>query len=154
MSFTPSVTVHGDIAITVDEHGRCMLVTRKHDDDFDVLFQNESLMPEELSIAIAQAVEICEYVEGHAKGAMVERVKKYLSLPFAHHIAHLLRMVRFIEASANPTNEFPTLLAAAPSDDDGKTYVEGWNDCLRKMWDAFQIPYVARQQESANEKPG
>lgn len=153
MSFAPNVAVHGDIAITTDEHGRCMLVTRKHadDDDFDVLFQNESLMPEELAVAIGQAVEICEYVEGHAKGAMVDRVKKYLSLPFAQHIAHLLRMVRFIEAAAHPTNEFPVMRDYHPGTH--HEYVDGWNDCLRKVFDAFQIPYVARQQESSNEKP-
>jgi hypothetical protein len=39
------------------------------------------------SIAVAQAVEFAEYVESHAKGAMVQAARRFLSLPYAQEIA-------------------------------------------------------------------
>ena len=47
---------------------------------------------EELEIAVAQAVEFAEYVEGAAKGAMVERARYFLSLPYAKRLAERLHM--------------------------------------------------------------
>lgn len=47
---------------------------------------------EELEVAVAQAVEFAEYVEGAAKGAMVERAQHFLSLPYAKRLAERLRM--------------------------------------------------------------
>lgn len=45
----------------------------------------------ELEIACAQAVEFAEYVEGAAKGVMVDRAKHYLSLPYSQELQQRLR---------------------------------------------------------------
>lgn len=45
----------------------------------------------ELETACAQAVEFAEYVEGAAKGKMVERAKYYLSLPYSQELALRLK---------------------------------------------------------------
>lgn len=46
----------------------------------------------EIEVAVAQAVEFAEYVEGAAKGAMVERARHFLSLPYAQELAVRLQM--------------------------------------------------------------
>jgi predicted ribosome-associated RNA-binding protein Tma20 len=48
----------------------------------------------EMEIAVAQAVEFAEYVEGAAKGKMVERAKHFLSTPYAKELAERLRKTR------------------------------------------------------------
>jgi hypothetical protein len=47
----------------------------------------EALVPEDMRIACAQAVEFAEYVEQAAKGVMAERARHYLSLPYAQELA-------------------------------------------------------------------
>lgn len=44
----------------------------------------------EMEVAMGQAVAFAEYVESAAKGAMVERARHFLSLPFAQEIAKRL----------------------------------------------------------------
>lgn len=46
----------------------------------------------EMEVALAQAVEFAEYVEMAAKGAMAERARHFLSLPYAQEIAARLAM--------------------------------------------------------------
>lgn len=48
-------------------------------------------MESDLEVAVAQAVEFAQYVEGAAKGAMVERAKHFLSLPYSQELASRLR---------------------------------------------------------------
>lgn len=47
----------------------------------------ETLSESDKDVALAQAVEFAEYVSGAAKGAMVERAKHFLSLPYAQELA-------------------------------------------------------------------
>ena len=46
----------------------------------------------ELEVAVAQAVEFAEYVEQAAKGAMAERARHFLSLPYAKELAARLKL--------------------------------------------------------------
>lgn len=52
--------------------------------------EGEPLSESEKDIALAQAVELAEYVERQAKGAMVDAAKRFLSLPYAQELAKRL----------------------------------------------------------------
>lgn len=55
----------------------------------------------ECEAAVDQAVAVAEYLDGHSKGAMAERVKTALSTPFAVERATELTRLRAVEAAAN-----------------------------------------------------
>lgn len=55
----------------------------------------------EMEVACAQAVEFAEYVEGAAKGAMVERAKHYLSMPYSQELQARLRRAAAGEGDDN-----------------------------------------------------
>lgn len=52
--------------------------------------EGEPLSESEKDIALAQAVELAEYVERQAKGAMVDAAKRFLSLPYAQELGKRL----------------------------------------------------------------
>jgi hypothetical protein len=59
------------------------------DEVVDLLSESATRL-EEVETALAQAVELAEYVEQHAKGRMVDAVKHFLSLPYAQDLARRL----------------------------------------------------------------
>lgn len=69
---------------------------------------------EHRNVAFAQAIEIAQYVEDHAKGAMVERVKAFLSMPYAEQVRQELRnRQQYLDV----LKELGPWLSAALSDD-------------------------------------
>lgn len=51
----------------------------------------EALSESDKEIALAQAVDLAQYVEKNAKGGMREAAKRFLSLSYAQHVAQRLR---------------------------------------------------------------
>ena len=68
--------------------------------------------------AVDQAVALAEYLEGHSKGAMAERVKTALSAKFAqerrHELANLTRRSMLLAATEHERNEA--------------------RECVRRLW--------------------
>lgn len=59
----------------------------EEDADVRQLVRDLAARNTELEIACAQAVEFATYVEGAAKGTMVERAKHFMSAPYAQELA-------------------------------------------------------------------
>lgn len=63
----------------------------------------------ECEAAVDQAVALAEYLEGHSKGAMAERVRHALSAKFAQERAAELTRLRAVEAAAIAVIDYPEL---------------------------------------------
>ncbi|AVH90000.1 hypothetical protein AL480_03800 [Stenotrophomonas maltophilia] len=68
--------------------------------------EGEPLSESEKDIALAQAVELAEYVERQAKGAIVDAAKRFLSLPYAQELAKRLTPPEgYVLVPVEPTEE-------------------------------------------------
>lgn len=74
-----------------DADGRMVAVSRQALDELlsqlrTAAAEGETLSESDKDVAVAQAVELAEYVERQAKGTMVDAARKFLSLPYAQEI--------------------------------------------------------------------
>lgn len=68
--------------------------------------EGEPLSESDKDVALAQAVELAEYVERQAKGAMVDAAKRFLSLPYAQELAQRLTLPQgYVLVPVEPTEE-------------------------------------------------
>lgn len=91
----------------------------------------ETLSESDKEVALAQAVELAQYVEKQAKGGMREAAARFLSLSYAQDVAKRLRAAP--EVPAARVTEPLRADESRQEQADAAIYNRGWNDCRDAM---------------------
>lgn len=91
--------------------------------------EGEQLSESEKDVALAQAVELAEYVERQAKGAMVDAAKRFLSLPYAQELGKRLTPP---EGYVLVPVELPDM-GGAPNFTEGKYSRSNWHAAIADL---------------------